>query len=878
MHRFFILLALSSSLLACQSTETPPSNERPTIDPEDVEYVPPPERDAKLKQAMSLIEGGDSPAGLEILLDLSRRIPKDEQVSFHLARCLQQQGQMRAARKEYKNLLSINPSHALGWLYLGDINQRLGEHNDAIAAYLEVSKLVPKTIDPLRRIASNLLRRGKPHEALDALAQARERLLSAQREDALVELLTARAFEDLGNTKRASDAIRTFLELSMSEPGFEKEREYYQNKLREAGVALADDDVRDLLRIVRSTLAQVTDGSERLDSITKTVSPRLKAFDESVVFVTVSPPSGLGRSLSGRGQRGSLLTSLGRALEQVTTHSAFSHELYKRAALRLSIVTNAPEPITLSELSIEKTTRWIATPAFEPGRHGLVFDAGDLQPYALPADLVTENLGDLKSMLDFAASRARLSESAWRGRKVMRFTAREWVQARPESSIIEIDNGEPLPRPAPSWTSLWTALGDCGDWLLAHQADSGAMAERYDPLTDRLELPRSLEFDPIELDGRVSFPIRAVTRGPGVPELQVRERVLELTLDSPTRESLKAKLLELLSLSPEQLDLAEGDAKQGLACTVTGTKAALLRLSLAQLLSPELRLQMLSQLRSFARLFRRTARPEYLRAGLRAARFVAPAVVESISRSDKAAALLAFSNIDDALLTDARPEEFRGLRDALYKSLMSDRKDALRDAPGLWHALSAEACLRKDLIGQKSLRDEVLALSAKRDELSIETQSLLLLALSQLSDAQVPPAVSARVREIATGLCRWIRDPSRGPRDAGGLSVDESFPRGQTSALAGRALAEATRVLNSASKPELELVSQLRLASLTVTSFVMRHQLRREHAFLIPNPEGARGAFREGLFSQQVSASMNADAIALFAACLDVLGEAKDGR
>jgi Tfp pilus assembly protein PilF len=79
------------------------------------------------------------------------------------------QGDLASARVDMRNVLQIDPKHALAWLALGQIEERSGDAQEALEAYAQAVRLMPRHADARMRHAQFLASAGE-------LAQAQQDL------------------------------------------------------------------------------------------------------------------------------------------------------------------------------------------------------------------------------------------------------------------------------------------------------------------------------------------------------------------------------------------------------------------------------------------------------------------------------------------------------------------------------------------------------------------------------------------------------------------------------------------------------------------------------------------------------------------------------
>ncbi|MDF1665764.1 MAG: hypothetical protein P1V97_28655, partial [Planctomycetota bacterium] len=108
--------------------------------------------------------------------------------------------------------------------------------------------------------------------------------------------------------------------------------------------------------------------------------------------------------------------------------------------------------------------------------------------------------------------------------------------------------------------------------------------------------------------------------------------------------------------------------------------------------------------------------------------------------------------------------------------------------------------------------------------------------------------------KIGVALASKIHDPATKNRSAGGVVLFHAFPEGPETALANRAFHDLTLLCARSRKdsPVVGQESQYRVAAISAAAFQLRHLIRNEHSYYLPNITRASGAFRTGLYKNEV--------------------------
>lgn len=899
-HRPRVQIFFAVGLLgvfACQSRapKTPKKTvqgkgERPYLDPGRIVEVGPSERDRLLDQGLGRIRSGDVGGGLEILYKLDSTNPKDRQVIFHIARTLQQRDQFRAARSEYRRLIRLDEKYALAWLYLGEIEQRLGEHKEAIQAFRQVARLVPKTIDPLRRIAVNQIRRGEAEAALKTLAEGRERLAEAKRDDGLLELLTVRAYEELGNKPKMKIAVRQFLRVSADQPELKAEREYYQQWLIREGLTLSEKDIASLFEFARVSLHLNEDSKALPADIAAKASKRLEAFDETTVFITLRLPGGLGEPLIARGRKQNLLSSSARALGFILAHPKFNKSLYRRCSIRMTLVHGRFHELSLkgpgNSQPEDLASQYVSEPKFIPGVHGVAFDAGDRQPFFLPAEATIYELTRVSEALSFGARRSKLKPTAWQNKRILSFEAREFYQHRPGAAVFELLAGEPAARPEASWSGIWQSLGLAANWLKKQQAPNGAFAKAIRPKEDgrrHFDLgakAQSFNLEIVEIDRRSTLTVRC----PGTPGGPRRLALVDqkLSLRCPAKaSSIRQHLSQILGLETAQIEVGPIRQGQDIRVDLTGVSANQLRLAMAGELGQISLRDHYFAAGSLALLYQRMARPEYrlaAQAGIDFAEQLA-ARYPIDSRSFDGMALLTMTYFDQGLRFDGenpRYEKQRKLiRERLWpqvcKSTEGEFVDQSLEFLACTLAVNSEAFDRQraELAQRLAVMSGVILRKSRGPE-----RSLFALSAQLLWQRSRNRRLQDFVKKLALKTAAQLVDPAEDWNLAGSVKTQNALVM-PTLKNASKALIALSAAVNMKSARKQKSDNEFLKAALVSAEFVRRGQFTKNHGYLVANIESAVGGFRESLFDSRLGMHTQFLSILALSQTLDLIDKAR---
>ena len=190
---------------------------------------------------------------IDTFITLLDRHPNDEEGSYMLGRIYYQEGHIDQAIGQYERTLRLNPKAYKAWDNLGLCWQSQGQSEKAIAHFLRAISIVEKDHPEYdwayANLADLLLQTGDAERAFAAAAKAANRnpnsarnfyigakaldklgktelcLNWLQRSAALdptyseAQYLLAKVYHRLGQTEKAEEARKRFLELKAKEPG-----------------------------------------------------------------------------------------------------------------------------------------------------------------------------------------------------------------------------------------------------------------------------------------------------------------------------------------------------------------------------------------------------------------------------------------------------------------------------------------------------------------------------------------------------------------------------------------------------------------------------------------------------------------------------------
>ncbi|MBI3723200.1 hypothetical protein HY251_04490, partial [bacterium] len=459
------------------------------------------ERDGKLDAAIAELE--------KALRDDS----SNARARYRHAYYLEVKGELRGAALEYRRTLDLDSReipNTICWMRLGGVHERLGEHRAALDDYLESIKEERRIEERIRRdpnktgsgsvpayadvprgspllfqnVARVCIFLGDAESALKALDQARAR----SPRDAITESLAVRAYQALKDEPAAVEAARRFLDAAGDDPVFADRARELRALVRGRAPALTPQEKAILVDYVRTALRPRMPGEVPEEGFFEQhASDKLLAHDDRAVFVTVIPRDPTAPRFRGRGKGRSLASGLAGAVAAIKDLKRFAPADCLRSAIRIDIARGELEPISLvpteyAPLDEPVVLALAAKPPIEPGVHGVVLRVYDREVFCLPGDSVTEDLADVKAMLEFAARDAGLEARSWESAssRVFRFRTDSFVSASEGASPQDLVRGEPMPFPE-------ATAETCSDAALL-----GALWLAQDLVIEEIPAPRAL--------------------------------------------------------------------------------------------------------------------------------------------------------------------------------------------------------------------------------------------------------------------------------------------------------------------------------------------------------------------------------------------------
>ncbi len=816
------------------------------------------EENDPLFKANRLYANGELDAALKEVRDELGRNPDNARARYFYAVFLIDKGELRGAATELQNTLGLNPQDVpvvIAWTRLGEIRERLGEHPAALDAYLKAieaerdieAKLaankskgaappaeyagVPHgSPEPWRNVARISLYRGDLERAVQAIDQAR---LRAPR-DPFTESLAVRAYQRLGDDAHAIECARRFLEIAGDEPVFAARVRELRELVRGTAPPLGATERRLLVDYVRNAVRPRLQGTARdEDFFAQSPNPRLLRADDRAIFVTMIPADGSAR-LRGRGRGKSLAGAIAGAVAALKDHPKYNPTILRNSAVRIDVEKGELEPIELSPAELVQPDEPVvlsltARPEVEPGLHGVALRVDDREIFCLPGDAVTEDLPDVKAMLEYASRAAGLSEHAWENAsaRVLRFKTESFCSPAAGAAPVELVRGEPVPYPEAHPEVLLDAAQAGASWL----AQVLIIEER---------------------------PASELGKAPG------SQRWLRETM--PNGEVAIVQTLTFARFHYNYRARADQFDDTGYnEVRHAGSAIALIDA------------------------YARTGRPEFRDAAERAARWLEDRaqqedggrIVIVVNKNAKLGTQALALVLEDALAVAAGQDDpaRAAFRDGLARTIVA----VMRDDGTFASSVPAKGSIPpRDNDTQFAPSEAVLALvrhfRATGDQRWLD-------AAKKACDGRIAE-VRQRARDGAPLLDAWLsraiaeldevdgidQDPKQADRRAfalevgkamlahqagpdrgdamGGLSPPgQTFPSGMPTASLGEGLAS---IAGMARRRALPQARELRDATRHAAAFALRHQYTPRNTWYLPNPERSRGAFRSVLTSSKV--------------------------
>jgi tetratricopeptide (TPR) repeat protein len=835
--------------------------------------------------------------------------PDDAFARYLYANFLEEKGELRGAAEQFRLTLTIKPKEKpkegdvapkphgqvfpfICWRRLGEVLERLGEMPAALDAYLkaidserEVQAKLAATekgskafashyglptgsAEPWRDLARVYLYLGETDKALEAIGQARSR----SPRDPFTERLAVKAFQRAGDQDHAVECARRFIDEAGEDPTFIEWTREMRELVRRAAPPLALGDRKILVDYVRTaTRFHIPGANPEEDFFTQTSSERLVRSDDRAVFVSLIPAKG--PRLRGRGRGRSLAAAIRGAVETIASSPRFDPTALAGAAVRIDIEKGELEPIELSpverHLPDEPSYQTLqAKPPVEPGLHGIAVRVDERELFCLPGDAVTEDLRDVKAMLEFASREGGFAAHAWESSasRVFRFQTESFCSAAPGTAPLDLVRGEPFPFPEAFADTVLEPVTLAADWLMRDlvleerpASEAGASPQTSRWLKERLPsgevaIVQTLTFARFHADYRARTDTFGQAASP--PELSSKRDERAGDRDPSPRPASP-----LDEASPNELRHA----------------AAALAL---------------------ADTFLRTGRSEYRDGAELLARWLEDRaqeeeggrvviVVDKNARLGTQALALAL----EEALAQAAPQDDplrASFRDGLARTLVAAmREDGTftplvaargtvqpRDAEARDYGSQAILALvrhhkatgdRRWLeAAQKGVDARIRDFRQRSKEGSQPIDSWLARAISELDEVEGLDEAQKDRRafalEIAQAVVGRQARPERLDASGGIVPEGESFPSGLLTARLGGGL---TAVALMAHREALKESKDLRDASRAAASFALRHQYTSRNTFYLPNPDRSRGAFRSSLHDSRIRIDVVADDIEL---------------
>ena len=485
----------------CSSNDLAADNNAPPPPPPSMGVDPAKEQEDPIVKATRLHGAQDLDGALRVLKGALVADPSNGRARYLYATFLLEKGELRGAAHELELTLSLSPKEvplALAWSRLGEIRERLGDLHPALEAYVkaidaEREAAIKKKPDPSKTTTttnapapeSMLFPQGSPDVYrnvarvdlylgdVEAAVNALEQALRRAPRDPQTLSLAVHAYQRANDDERALEAARGFVEIAGEDPMYTDRTAELRELLKSHAPQLTQNEKAALVDYVRTSLRPHLPGETPEEGFFNTSAhARLLARDDRAIFVTVIPLESSAPRLRARGKGKSLADGIAGAVQTIKDSPRFVPTDCRRSAIRIDLEKGKLEPIVLSPQEYAPLDEAVvlslaARPPVEPGLHGVALRADDKEIWCLPGDSVTEDLPDVKAMLEFAARQAGLSERVWESAagRVFRFQTDGFVSVAPGASPADLVRGEPLPFPEASAESCFEATTLGAEWL-----------------------------------------------------------------------------------------------------------------------------------------------------------------------------------------------------------------------------------------------------------------------------------------------------------------------------------------------------------------------------------------------------------------------------
>lgn len=864
--RFATASCFALSLAACSFALATPgcsSGERgadapPPPPPGSETKEAPKEDDDPIVVATRLHQAQDLEGALRVLREALRKDPSSGRARYLYATLLLEKGELRGAGRELELTLVHEPDDvplALAWTRLGEIRERLGEHKPALDAYnkaigAEATAALRKKPDPsksswkatgagVQSPEASVLPQGSPdlHRAVARVSLFLGNVEDAQRaiEEALRRgprdpqtlSLAVHVYKRSGDEERAVLAARSFLDVAGDDPIYTDRARELRELVKTKAPTLTLAEKTALVDYVRTAIRPHLPGETPEEGFFSTAAhERLLARDDRSVFVTLLAPEPGTPRLRFRGKGRSLAAGLAGAVQQIKDSTKFEPTLFRRCAVRIDLEKGKLEPIVLSPeeyapLDEPVVLSLVARPAVEPGIHGVALRVDDREIYCLPGDAVTEDLPDVKAMLEFAARQAGLSERVWESAagRVFRFQTDAFVSVAAGTAPADLVRGEPAPFPeanpelcadAATLGALWLAQ----DLVLEEKPAARPIQERLPNGEVALVQTLTLARFHYEYAARAD---RYLDQGYN----DVRHAGAALALATAAARTGRPELRDAAILASRWLEDRSREVDGRVLIVAEDGKARLGTQAIALLLEDELVQGLPAGVADDRRAYR-----------------------EGLART-LVAAMREDGTLPELLATQAGGTNQGESQFFPGEAVLALVRHFKATGEKRWLEAAQKTCDARIREWRQKAQDGVPPLDAWLARAICEMDALPEIA----ADSTEQAARRSFALQFAAAAVAHQRGPETGDAFGGLAPPSEPFPRGMPTASLGEGLAAVANLARLRGLPE---APKLRDAARAAASFALRHQFTARNSFYLAGPERARGAFRSVLTSSRV--------------------------
>jgi tetratricopeptide (TPR) repeat protein len=168
------------------------------------------------RQAVRHLRANEYAEAVKIMDDVIKDDPNDLQHYRFRAEILRLWGKLDRARRDYQQMVTLEPESAIGYNGLAEVNLQAGRYDDALAAGHRAFELAPNAWVAAYNLGMIEDRLGHSQAVIDHLERALSLNVPERRHRLLISLYVARAYARLGNAEYAQAALEMMRNESAS--------------------------------------------------------------------------------------------------------------------------------------------------------------------------------------------------------------------------------------------------------------------------------------------------------------------------------------------------------------------------------------------------------------------------------------------------------------------------------------------------------------------------------------------------------------------------------------------------------------------------------------------------------------------------------------